>query len=83
MLDDLVPILFPHHRQAGSLSPSPSLQVDVLNMKRPAVWPSPLILADLWISTLGYQKKNKKIHFEKGVDFDILRWNFFLELFAS
>lgn len=25
-------------------------QVDVLNMKRPAVWPSPLILADLWIS---------------------------------
>lgn len=27
---------------------------------------------DTWIS-----KKNKKIHFEKGVDFDILRWNFF------
>lgn len=26
-------------------------QVDVLNMKRPAVWPSPLILADLWISS--------------------------------
>lgn len=28
---------------------------------------------DTWIS----KKKTIKIHFEKGVDFDILRWNFF------